>query len=84
MLFAVRSAFFLLLLGNDVYRGETYVGCFWIPGATVYDFKSCNYHDVNKTQQTWRQISAVIKILGTLCSSIVAEQQILKEYSTQK
>ncbi len=35
-----------------------------------YDFTHRSYHDLNRKQQTWRQISAVLDISGKLLSLI--------------
>lgn len=42
----------------------------WLCWPGAVEFTSCNYHDQNKKEQTWRQISVVLEILGgEKCSS---------------
>lgn len=36
----------------------------------LYDFMNRNYHNVNKKQQAWRQVSLAIEMSGKLLSSI--------------
>lgn len=70
------------MLGKNVYGGETFVGCFQIPTATVHDSASCSYHYLNdKTVDLlYRQISAALESLGKQFSSIVAKQHKCKTH----
>lgn len=46
--------------------------CYGCGYPALYAFASRNYHDLNKTQQSSRQINAVLEILGKLFSGVVA------------